>query len=868
MTASSSEIPEQLVERARTGRVAIFVGAGCCRSAGLPGWEELLRRLERRAEAEHLLNREDEGRLKAWFRKADDFPRIAKLFKDRFPGRYRDWMQDIFDPSAPAAPLLRPPAYFYLLRSLPLTRVLTTNFDQLLEDALQPGWTSLTWQDADELPRFLRSDRRLIFHAHGRADRFGTLVHTLDEYQELSGNAGREAREFLLRIFESSTVLFLGYRLGDPVIRWLQDRLRSDWDLEPDWYALSPDPSDEEREREREQRKLHLIAYHPASDGDRDAAHEKGLTRWLTAWLERLGVAAAVPEEIGAAVEPSPALVEIDDAYLSAQPPATPELCQRYYRGEPARWSLVREEHTAPRWATEEILKRLAGDGMRAVLLLGAGGEGKSTIMMQVGLALKEEGFRVVWSPEGEGDLFAALKDRRGKSVALLVDQADQRQDLPRLLRFADKRWASTRIVLAARVHEWNESQSRLAGDAARLLQRVSLRTLDRGEAGEIARLLVANGLAVGDSAAVAGRLLADTNGFLLAAMLTATHGEELAAILADVVAKIRCWPGSEPLLEALAVVVALEARRDKRGRHYWCSLRLLAEALGISKQKVKALCGRLTGEVSLRLRGGYRVETRHPVIAETLFPILFRVAPPVLDEMEIHGRILEAAGRLAGEHVKAPERQLLTILPLAYRRTGDQESARWLFKKATEADPRDAVSWQAWALLERDHGNPGSIDDQHTARWLFKKSTEADPRHAASWQAWALLEADHGNPGSIDDQHTARWLFKKSTEADPRDAASWQAWALLEERHGNRERFASLLAEGLRRCPNARELLDLQRRNFSPADPDSIEELLAGGDCAAAEAALKEALLEDPTDPHLLELHRRWRELCAKPDS
>lgn len=59
-------------------------------------------------------------------------------------------------------------------------------------------------------------------------------------------------------------------------------------------------------------------------------------------------------------------------------------------------------------------------------------------------------------------------------------------------------------------------------------------------------------------------------------------------------------------------------------------------------------------------------------------------------------------------------------------------------------------------------------------------------------------------------------------------------------------------------RCPNARELPDLQRRNLPPAEPASIEELLAGGDCAAAEAALKEALLGDPTDPHLIELHRR----------
>ncbi len=419
--ASSEEIPQELVERARAGRLVLFVGAGCCRSAGLPGWEDLLRRIEQRAEGEHLLSQDDRGRLKAWFRKVDDYPRIAKLFKDRFPARYRDWMQDIFDPSSPAAPPLLSPAYFRLLRQLPLTRVLTTNFDQLLEDALQPGWTSLTWQDVDELPRFLRSERRLIFHVHGRADRFGTLVHTFDEYRALAGPEGREARGFLQRIFESSSVLVAGYRLGDPVIRWLQDQLLSDWNLDPDWYALAPDPGEEERHREREERELNVIAYRPEPGGAPDSAHDKGLMRWFTALLERIGVTPELPED-NAAVQTAPPVVEIDDVYLRAQPPSTPELAQRYYRGEPARWSLVNEGHTASRRAAQDTLELLKGDGLRAVLLLGAGGEGKSTILMQVGLTLKEQGFRVFWSPEGEGDLFAPLKDRRREPVALLVD--------------------------------------------------------------------------------------------------------------------------------------------------------------------------------------------------------------------------------------------------------------------------------------------------------------------------------------------------------------------------------------------------------------------------------------------------------------
>jgi hypothetical protein len=161
------ELPPDLAARFREGRVILFIGAGCCRSAGLPGWEELLRRIAERLSTEHLLSQSDEGQLRGWFKKVEDYPRIAELFKSRFPQKYREVMQETFNPDAKARPLL-PPRYFTCFRDLPVTNILTTNFDALIEDALGSAWNSLTWQDEDEIPRYLRESRRLIFHIHGR----------------------------------------------------------------------------------------------------------------------------------------------------------------------------------------------------------------------------------------------------------------------------------------------------------------------------------------------------------------------------------------------------------------------------------------------------------------------------------------------------------------------------------------------------------------------------------------------------------------------------------------------------------------------------------------------------------------------------
>jgi hypothetical protein len=269
-------LPNQLLDRFRQTRVALFVGAGCSRSAGLPGWEELLRGLEA---SEGLLNREDKSCLKSWFRNTDTYPNVAEFFKRQFTSHYREYIQNVFDPP-PSAKSLRPPKYLRTLRHFPIRRVITTNFDKLLEEALGTRWNSITWQDKEELPRFLREERPVIFHVHGRADRFGTLVHARSEYEVLNGPEGRQARDFLQRLFENYTILLIGYRLGDPVIRWVFDHLRSDWNQTPDWYTLVPQATEDERRQELQERNLRLLSYMedpPKCMED----YEEGLNKWF-----------------------------------------------------------------------------------------------------------------------------------------------------------------------------------------------------------------------------------------------------------------------------------------------------------------------------------------------------------------------------------------------------------------------------------------------------------------------------------------------------------------------------------------------------------------------------------------------------------
>ena len=820
------EIPEELLKKFKTGRVALFIGAGCSMSAGLPGWKDLLNGMQSKYEKEHLVKDSDKKQLQQWFKKSDDFSRVAQYFKKQSPELYRTYLQNIFDPDLDNNPL-EPPEYYRLFYKLPLKRIITTNFDKLLEDAL-PKWNSITWQDKEEMPRYLREDKKLVYHIHGRADSFGTLVHTHDEYKALGGTEGEQARNFLQRLFESYTILVIGYRLGDPVIQWVNSNLQGDWDMTPDWYSFSCNPSDEEYESERSERNLRLIPYRIDNTIDANKAHEQALTAWFRCLGEKLGIEGFEPVAHHAPINPPPhkGWITLNESFLSEQPVITRDARGQYYRGTEPTWGLINSGFTARRAITDTVLEKLEGTGFRAVLIKGAGGEGKTTILMQVAVDLYQKGFTVCYEADPDSDPYTIMRQQNGP-LALVIDHADQIRNLSAIFRFASNRNKDTIILLAARTNEWNNSYAKEGlGDLIRSLQEVPIPKLQPGEAQDIAGLLIGNEMGVEKDVDVfAKRLLEDSNGFLLAAMLTATRGEPLAKILEDVVRKVSQWPDGDELLTALGLVVALESRKNIRGDHLFCTRRLFQEAIGTSRQQAMRLCYRLEGEISLRPRGDYRIETRHPIIAETLFPILFSGSAPLVDELDIHERLLSGAGRLSREQVKAGERKLLSILPLYYKRQQNIEFSRVLFKISSEADPKHAPVWQAWALMEKEADNVGELDTQYSARWLFRKGTEADPKNAHVWQAWALMEKEADNVGEA-----------------------------------NR-----LIDSGLANCPRSPELDLLKKKTQSlfrnhESKLERVKALIEQKD-ASAEAELKELLFCNPLDPDVLSLHRLWQQ-------
>lgn len=194
------------LEQALLARECVFfVGAGLSTAAGLPDWNSLVRRL-----GDELglpwSDRHDYLDLAQWYRERFGRERLAGLLREMY--------------ATPALPTLA----HYLLMSLPLRHVITTNYDDLLERALiglkQHPVKVLHQEDV------ARTGQSEVFvvKLHGDIAHPDEIVLTRDDYEEFFQQ--RPAMALLLEgLLLNQTFFFVGYGLRDPNFRQIHGRI-------------------------------------------------------------------------------------------------------------------------------------------------------------------------------------------------------------------------------------------------------------------------------------------------------------------------------------------------------------------------------------------------------------------------------------------------------------------------------------------------------------------------------------------------------------------------------------------------------------------------------------------------------------------
>jgi SIR2-like domain len=193
-------------------RLAVFVGAGVsAEEADLPNGQELkCRLLDELGESDG--NKEDLPTVASRFVEERDRNALFDVVKEAL--RFRG---DLTGPDTCAS--------YKLLARLPIKTILTTNFDDLIEDVFEQEKLDLTIYRQDRQLGNYKHDEMKLLKIHGdlslAADE---LVLTSEDYATYRTHRPLFSNR-IADIFQTHTVVFLGYGLGDPNFEHIYDEV-------------------------------------------------------------------------------------------------------------------------------------------------------------------------------------------------------------------------------------------------------------------------------------------------------------------------------------------------------------------------------------------------------------------------------------------------------------------------------------------------------------------------------------------------------------------------------------------------------------------------------------------------------------------
>lgn len=199
---------EALADDAKERQLVLFVGAGVSAGAGVDTWKGLLENLAVEAEftdpQRELLKTKDLRDQATLIESA--LPKTSDSFKKRVAGRIRDRQHYSLTHG--------------LLASLPSKEAVTTNFDELFEDAVGRDAIAVLPKD----PR--KTDGRLLLKLHGSVDRHDDMILTRADYLRMPRQYGA-LMGLVQGLLMMRKMVFVGYSLSDEDFHDLLDEVRA-----------------------------------------------------------------------------------------------------------------------------------------------------------------------------------------------------------------------------------------------------------------------------------------------------------------------------------------------------------------------------------------------------------------------------------------------------------------------------------------------------------------------------------------------------------------------------------------------------------------------------------------------------------------
>jgi len=441
-----------------------------------------------------------------------------------------------------------------------------------------------------------------------------------------------------------------------------------------------------------------------------------------------------------------------------------------YFDGRDPVWADALSPDIPKRAIVGEMLNELTDSkgagGARVTLLKGAGGEGKSTVLMQVVCALadRDSEWTVAWRRDTERtglppeDLLRL--PRSGRTYLFASDDGDLmasavfkavkalneagRRDVQFLLCSRDVDWRSAK----ANLHPWETTatafvERRMRGFSDERDAEDIVRAWSKyGDAGMGKLKNKTHGQAVSLLIEAASSEEDDREGAFLGAMLQTRFGEGLRGHVKKLLSRLdeKGAPGGT-LMTAFSNIAALHAEK-----FYILSKPVLADVLGCDVGAVKReVLGPLKEELAARevaaeTTSGTIILTRHRVIAETAKAILDVEFD--LDFDELYVKLVESARRLRRSDIFVPELRDWHHLSRHFYNTDRKPLGLRLTRLMVESDPTDLFFINQLAGMLRETGA------QRESVALYREFPQIEHERRSFFFEWSTSEKSNGNYG------------------------------------------------------------------------------------------------------------------------
>ena len=477
-------------------------------------------------------------------------------------------------------------------------------------------------------------------------------------------------------------------------------------------------------------------------------------------------------------------------------------------------WNLIASDQIVRR----EIVTTLLGciDEPGIYVLTGAGGEGKTTALMQLGWELIQKGKNVFFSIGYKPLPFPDISSIQRGSFFLLDNALSSSQclhlleEIQKLVENAD-----VSFVLAARENEWNLMESDTSDYRTyfcSLVKKIPMGTVTKEEAHRFAECIKKNLHTPRDESQIQKIFQENSYGFLYASMLlSVSEKNTLDEIASEIISYLE-----QKSFDAF-LILAFTVMSEHCGAEIDQELfKKLCMQYDFSERRIRSF---LSKEL---VENAGKYQTRHPAISN----LFYREVPEHLSQSEMDGVIqalvllrLELYNQLTGSlrwsfwnGIKAVMQtvslassnlqeyiihRLLddtksnspTDFALLYNTAGSRATQSIFIRLCYERDRLNAQNLKSWTQQELKE-QPWDYRIPYSAAWIYRgvyaKISVGGTAVHHFWLDWAAFEKQQRGLGSYTQENSTRWIFWKACMEHDADSNAWIAWGRLEAENGN----------------------------------------------------------------------------------